>query len=111
MVSARQAAERYDRYAAVFRDHYGTGRWRTELANVRIFMAWIESSWWDDGPIEPASQPDAISSDGEHDLVRWYDGELAVLGYPVVTGVRGCYQVLATDSAPPLGQRSSRMVV
>ena len=99
MVSAQHLARRYDNYAAIVHDHYGTRHWRGELATVRTFMAWIESCWWEEGPPEPSVLPDAVSSVGES-AVRWYDAGSTVLGYQ--TGLDGCYQVPQTDALPTL---------
>ena len=103
MTSAHQVAARYDRYAAVVRDGYGTAHWRRELAAVRAFMTWIESFWWDDAPPEPATGPDAVSADAGLGPVRWYDSGGTVLGY--APGLDGCYQVPAADAPPALGRR------
>jgi hypothetical protein len=104
VISAHQLAPHYGRYAAVLHAHYGTRRWRAELVGVRAFMVWVESFWWDEAPPEPASPPDAVSSDGERSVVRWYDAGPTVLGYPTAgVGVTGCYRVPTADAPPPLG--------
>ena len=98
MVSAQQLAVRYEEYAAVLDDHYGTRDWRHELAAVRIFMAWIESFWHDDAPPEPAVHPDAVSVGDRSAIIQWYDDGSAVLGYP--TDLPGCYRVPTIDAVP-----------
>ena len=107
MVSARTLAPGYERYATAFNDHYGTGYWRTELAIVRIYMAWIESFWCDDGPLEPSAEADAISGGGGSPLVRWYDSGPAILGY--LAGVEGCYNVPAVEAPPAIEYRPSKV--
>ncbi len=100
MVYAEELAARYERYAAVFNDHYGTRHWRGEVAAVRPFMEWIESFWRDDAPPEPITDPDAISLDRGDAIVRWYDAGTSLLGY--TADPEGCYQVRAADASPAI---------
>lgn len=100
MASAQQLAVRYDRYAALLRDYYGTPRWRRELVTVRTFMVWIESFWEDDAPQEPVMRPDAVSASGSWIPVRWYEVGPHVLGY--TSSLRGCYRVPASEAPPAL---------
>ena len=98
MISPQRLAVRYEQYAAVLNHHNGTRQWRCELAAVRVFRAWIESFWHDDAPPEPADHPDAVSFGDRAAIVRWYDADSAILGYP--TDLSGCYRVPAIDAVP-----------
>ena len=101
MVTAPQLALRYDEYRAAL--HVVLRRGCRGVAAVQPFLAWVEGCWRDDAPPEPAGEPAAVSAGG-WGTVRWHAAGGTIRGY--VPGLAGCYEVPASATPPPLGDRA-----
>jgi hypothetical protein len=94
MTSPHELARAYDRYAAAI--------WRGDETEVRVFAAWLERYWADEGPAELANQPYAVSVLGGAGAgIRWYARGKKIVGY-VGRRPRGCYQIPVDATPPPL---------